>query len=225
MRLVPYRVGIVLVTGVLALGGLITGAGPQGQPDLRRFDPIAVGAAEAELWRAYYDHRYATLAMRLVLFNRTQYGFSLADSLRSGLSAMRAAQRFQISQSRDEAMAALPALIDHFAVIRQATHARFDPVEAARLELDWWQARRENVGVAGYASLIAAATAYVYEIAPGSLAAYARLRAEAMDLRDTRADRIREDDWQTIADRLMRAYQALHAATALPSMRLSGDQR
>lgn len=217
-------VGLV-IAGSIAIWALIAVTVPRIQPDLRRFDPAAIGSAEAELWRAYYEHRSITLATRLVLFNRMQYGFSLADSLRSGLAAMQAARRFQPSQSRAEAMAALPALVDHFAVIRHATHARFDPAEAARLELEWWQARRENVGVDGYAPLIAAATAHVYEVDPAALATYARLRAEAMDLRDARGDQITESDWRMVADRLTQAYRALHAAIGSSPMNDGGDRR
>jgi hypothetical protein len=55
MRMVPQRRWILFITGILALGGLITVAGEQGQPDLRRFDPTAIGVAEAELSRAYYE--------------------------------------------------------------------------------------------------------------------------------------------------------------------------
>jgi hypothetical protein len=203
-----------LVACAMVLSGVVAATTPRGRPDLRRFDPAALGMAEAELWRAYYERRHAALATGLVLLNRTQYGFSVWDSLRSGVAAMLAARRFQPSRSRAEAAAAMPPLVDHFAVVRRATHARFDPAEAARRELEWWQARRENVPAQGYAPLIAAATAALYEVDPARLAGYARLRAAAMDLRDRRGDTITEADWALIADRLAEAYRALRAAVS-----------
>jgi len=216
----------LLIACAIVLAGLVAAVTPHGGPDLRRFDPAAVGRAEADLWRAYYERRYVALATGMILLNRTQYGFSIWDSLRSGMSAMLAARRFQPSRSRAEAAeAAMPALVDHFAVIRRATQARFDPAEAARRELEWWQARREDVPVEGYAPLIAAATATLYEIDPARLAGYARLRAGAMDLRDRRGDAITEVDWGIIADRLTEAYRALRAAVSKVEDRRSVPRR
>ena len=119
----------------------------------------------------------------------------------------------------------MPALVDHFAVIRRATQARFDPAEAARRELEWWQARREEIPAEGYAPLIAAATATLYEIDPARLDGYARLRAGAMDLRDRRGDAITEADWRLIADQLTEAYRALRAAVSQAEDRHSVPRR
>jgi hypothetical protein len=175
----------------------------------RSFDPNAVAHAEAELWRAYYERRRIDLASGLVLNAHRDFGLSPFDSARAGLSAAEAARTFQRSRSREEAQRALPALAQYFAVLSTATRARFDPAEAARLELEWWQLRREVDGYDLYAPAVAAATAHVYGVEPAALSAYAALRAEAMDLRDNRGRAITDEDWRRIEALLSQAYTEL----------------
>ena len=183
-----------------------------GRDTFRTFDGPALGRAESGLWRDYYDRHYAALAGGLVSSDRRAFGLNPWDSLNSGLSAASAARTFQNSHSRAEAQAALPALTQHFAILARANHSRFDPARAAKLELEWWQVRREtDTGPGAYALQIAAATAYIYSVDPARLATYARLRAEAMDLRDQRDTKITSADWAKISALLEQAYTALRA--------------
>jgi hypothetical protein len=204
-RLVVALAAVVAVVAAVA-------AWPMPQPQL--CSPAALGRAEAELWRAYYERRHVALAVQLVRFNRDRFGLSVWDSVRSGAAAALAARRFQASRSRAEAEAALAALTAHFRVRERAAPSAFDPEVAARLELEWWQRRREGATVDAYAPLIAAATAYVHGIDPARVAAYSRLRADAMRLRDERGDGIGAADWDLIGARLAAAYSALNEAVA-----------
>ena len=68
------------------------------------------------------------------------------DSFRIALSAAQAAKAFQPTGSREAADAALPPLVIYYRLLASAVPGGFDVAEAARLELDWWQARREAVG-------------------------------------------------------------------------------
>ena len=124
-----------------------------------------------------------------------------------------------VSGSRINAFAAGETKLGSALAWHFATHARFDPARAARLELEWWQLRRENIGPDGYAPAIAAATAYLYDADPQRLMPYAELRAEAMRLRDVRGDKITGQDWRQIGDLLERAYIALRTkiATSAPA--------
>ena len=124
---------------------------------------------------------------------------------------------FQHSRSRSQAQTALPQLTEHFRILARATHASIDPAEAARLELEWWQLRREHVGPAGYAPALAAASAYLYGVRPERVRDYADLRVAAMDLRDRRGRAITEADWREITRLLIGAYQHLRAELTLPS--------
>jgi hypothetical protein len=196
----------------LALAGLwlIT----PGESRFRTFDAASLGRAEASLWRSYYEHRTGDLALQLVSNESQSFGFSPWDSLWSGASAAQAARAFQTSKSRAEAQAALPALTRHFAIVARATHASFDPAQAAKLELEWWQVRRETDGIEPYVPLVAAASAYLYGIDPHRLQTYARMRSEAMDLRDARGNHIAPEDWGRISALLEQAYGALRTEVA-----------
>jgi hypothetical protein len=202
----PILGGLAALFAVAAVWALTPG-----ESRFRSFDPVAVGKAEAELWRAYYERRKFDLAIELALGNHRAFGLSPYASVRSSASATRAARQFQRSRSRAEAQAALAPLTEHFRILAAATNASIDPARAARLELEWWQLRRENVGPEGYAPAVAAATAYLYGLPPERLARYAALRVEAMDLRDAKGDAIGEEDWARITALLVEAYRALGA--------------
>ncbi|MES1157403.1 MAG: hypothetical protein ABUL73_06440 [Alphaproteobacteria bacterium] len=198
-----------LLIALILLATLCAWVFTPGPNRFRSFDPVAVGGAEADLWRDYYEHKHAALAQALTSDERNDFGLSPWVSLRSGIAAANAARLFQASRSRAEAQAALPLLTEHFRLLAAATHADIDPAHAAQLELEWWQLRREHVGVEGYAPAIAEATAYLYGVDPARLGTYARLRAAAMNLRDAKGGAITEDDWRQIRALLIEAYRAL----------------
>src|SRR5215470_4071370 len=111
------------------------------QADLRAFDPAGMAQLETAMWRDYYEKRYPALFYHLYKLSRTKFSFSPLDSLRIALSAARAARAFQPTRSRAAAAAALPDLIVYYQLLRPAAPNAFDIDAAARLELDWWQAR------------------------------------------------------------------------------------
>jgi hypothetical protein len=186
------------------------------QTHFRDFDAATVASAETEMWRAYYEHREVDLALGLALNAHNAFGLSPFMSARIGYAAARAAQAFQPSHSRAEAQAAIPMLTEYFRLLSRAVKADVDPAEAARLELEWWQQRRETDD-AGYEPAVGAATAYLYSVPPDELARYAELRTAAMDLRDRKGRDITETDWIEIKRLLTDAYTALREAVQPPS--------
>jgi hypothetical protein len=177
---------------------------------LREFDAAAVARLETTMWRNYYDGEYAALFANLYRLNREQYDFSPWDSLRIALYAARAAQAFQPTRSRVEAQSALPALEHYFTCIREHGGETFNPSEAARLELDWWQLRREDATPVQYGPAIARVTEAVFGVSNPDTERSALVRAEMMDYRDARGDgRMREDDWKLIEQGLLRSYESL----------------
>jgi hypothetical protein len=145
--------------------------------------------------------------------SRAQFGFSPLDSTRIALFAARAAKAFQPTRSRAAAAAAMPQLVVYYELLRPAAPNAFDVDAAARLELDWWQARREAVAPADYGVAIAKVAAMTYG-RPADDPAMLRsgiLRAEAMALRDARGQGITDSDWREIESRLLRAYELLKA--------------
>jgi hypothetical protein len=181
--------------------------------DLRAFDPAGMAQLETAMWRDYYEKRYPALFYHLYELSRTQFGFSPSDSLRIALSAARAAKAFQPTRSRGEAAAALPELVVYYALLRPAAPAALDVEKLARLELDWWQARREDIGPRDYGRTIAEVAALTYGKSRDDPAMIASgiARAEAMAYRDARRDLMTDGDWTEIERQLLRAYRLLKA--------------
>lgn len=205
-----------LLLGGLALGLAVGAFWALRAPEdhFRSFDPAVVGKDESDLWRAYYEHRYPDLAKGLTLTENRDFGLSPFDSARSGFAAANAARVFQKSHSRAQAMEALPQLTEHFRILAAATHASIDPERAARLELEWWQLRREGKSASGYAPAVAAATGYLYGLPAERVRTYAELRVQAMELRDSRGAEITDADWLEITRLLIAAYTDLRVDVA-----------
>ncbi|WP_128952013.1 hypothetical protein [Bradyrhizobium guangzhouense] len=202
-----------LIVGT-ALAALVAAyAGIPRQADLRAFDPAEMARLETAMWRDYYDKRYAALFYHLYASTRTQFGFSPFRSLHIAFSAAEAAKSFQPTHSRQEANAALPALLAYYRDFAAAAPAGFDVEEAARLELDWWQARREAVGPQDYGITIARVAALTYgkRAEDAGIRQFGIARAEAMAYRDARGEGITEADWAAIETLLAGAYRSLKA--------------
>lgn len=206
--------GRIILVVVLIAGLVGVYAGWPRKPDLRAFDPAAMAQLETAMWRDYYDKRYGALFYHLYQSTRTQFGFSPLKSLHVAVSAAEAAKTFQPTKSRQEADSALPALLAYYRDLASAAPAAFDVEEAARLELDWWQARREAVGPHDYGLTIARVAALTYGVRaddPG-IRQFGIVRAEAMAFRDARGEGIEDADWAAIEARLGEAYRSLKAS-------------
>jgi hypothetical protein len=182
--------------------------------DLRAFDPAEMARLETAMWRDYYDKRYGALFYHLYESTRTQFGFSPLQSLHVAFSAAEAARTFQPTRSRREADAALPALVAYYRNFAPAAPVAFDVEEAARLELDWWQARREAVAPRDYGLTIARVAALTYGRAADDtgIRQFGIARAEAMAFRDARGEAITDADWMRIENQLGEAYRTLKAS-------------
>jgi hypothetical protein len=107
----------------------------------------------------------------------------------------------------------LPELVVYYALLRPAAPVAFDTDKLARLELDWWQARRESAGPRDYGRTIAEVAALTYGKSPDdpAIAASGVARAEAMAHRDARREGMTERDWAEIEGQLLQAYKLLKA--------------
>ena len=204
------RRGIILI-GALALVAAAAFAGWPRPADLRAFDPAEMARLETAMWRDYYERRYPALFYHLYDVSRSQFGFSPFDSVRIALSAARAARTFQPTRSRQQADAALPDLVTYYGLLQRAAPAAFDVREAARLELDWWQARREAFSPRSYGLTVAEVAALTYGKRPDdpALRQSGIERAEAMAYRDARGKIMTDQDWSEIERQLLGAYRLL----------------
>lgn len=207
-------------TVLLALALACSGAGAYASwprpADLRDFEPAEIARLETAMWRDYYEKRYVALFGHLYQLSRTQFGFAPLDSFRVALAAAKAARAFQPTRSREAANAALPPLETYYRLLASAVPGGFDAGEAARLELDWWQARREAVGPEQYSVTVARVSAITYgkPVDDPSLLTAGIGRAEAMAYRDAIGEAVTDPDWSEIECRLRRAYWSLKAAVA-----------
>jgi hypothetical protein len=182
--------------------------------DLRAFDPAEMAQLETAMWRDYYGKQYPRLFYHLYELSRTQFGFSPLASFRIALSAAQAAKTFQPTRSRAEADAALPSLVTYYGLLQPAAPVAFDVSRAARLELDWWQARREKIGPKDYGRTVAEVAALTYGKSRDDPAMLESgiVRAEAMAYRDARYKSMTEADWSEIETQLLRASRLLKAS-------------
>jgi hypothetical protein len=139
--------------------------------------------------------------------------------MRIAFKAASTARTFQSTTSRSEAQAALPALVDYFAILAQGAPVQFDIGEVARTELDWWQARREDSPPERYGLTIAQVSSLLYGVDNADLRQAGVLRAQAMAYRDRHATAMTQRDWDSIGNDLDAAYGLLKRAIALPAPR------
>ncbi|MDR3401852.1 MAG: hypothetical protein P4L99_05065 [Chthoniobacter sp.] len=204
----------LLVLALLALIGAAYACWPR-QGNLRSFDADAVGRLETGMWRDYYAHDYQSLARRLYSLYRDQYHFSPADSAQLAYDSGKAAQLFQPTASRAEAQVALPLLVSYYTLLRDRSGESFDADNAARLELDWWQLRRENATPVQYGKVVAQVAVELFKTDNEHIQKSAQLRAAMMRYRDNRRDgHMQAEDWEHIEENLIESYRELKAGVA-----------
>lgn len=181
--------------------------------DLHRFDPLLSARIETQLWQSYYDKDRLGLVIGIYRFGREVYGFSPASAGRMAWHAGRAAVAFQPSKNRAEAQRAIPSLVAYFEVIQRSASLRFDAVTAARVELDWWQLRREGHHWREYAPVVADVTSRIYDVEAKAVLPFALVRCEMMAKRDAnRRQGLTSTDWSEIESGLANAWINLHGA-------------
>jgi hypothetical protein len=210
----------VLAGVVLAGAGWAAGRVARGpaRVDIRAFDPDEVARLETAMWRSYYDRRRLPLFGQLVALLRGQFRLAPARSLALALLATRAAAVFQVGRDQADYQRALPDLERYYAAILAVSDTPFDAGRAARLELDWWIVHREVAeqarGPAELERALAGLAAELYQVPAERLGVHAERRAEAMTIRDRRAQEpggVAEADWDRIQSLLRLAWRALAA--------------
>ena len=183
---------------------------------LREFDADEVARLETAMWRSYYGRERARLFAELGELLRTQYRLPLVRSNVVAYQAAKAAFVFKEGRGRADYEKALPNLFKFYEAIREVGDVEFDVERAARLELEWWIVHRERKRHApgDLERALADLAAEIYRVPAERLSEHARLRAEAMEIRDTKAEQggVNEDDWRRIDALLRASWRSLHAA-------------
>jgi hypothetical protein len=183
---------------------------------LRDFDPDEVARLETAMWRSYYSRERVKLFREMTELLRTQYRLPLLRSNAVAYRAARAAFVFKDGHSRSDYERALPDLVSFYQSIRAVSDTDFDVERAARLELEWWIVHRERRAhpPEDLPRALADLQAELFRVPAERLAEHARLRAEAMTIRDDKADAggVNEEDWRRIDELLHQSWHSLHAA-------------
>ena len=183
---------------------------------LREFDPDEVARLETAMWRSYYEKQRLKLFNQLSELLRTQYNMPLVRSNQVAYYAADAAFVFKKGKQRSDYEKALPELVKFYQSVRTMSDIPFDVERAARLELEWWIIHRERARhpPGDLERALAELQAELYRIPVERLMEHGRLRAEAMTIRDTRAEAggVTEADWARIDELLHQSWRWLAAA-------------
>jgi hypothetical protein len=211
MRRILRVLVLLLALAAIMIGAEWTRERFGGRPsDLRAFDAAAIGQLDTDMWRSYYERRPVRLFQQMITLLRTQFGMPPLEAVTNAYRAAHAAFVFKDGRSRADYEKALPDLEAYYADIAALSARPFDSHRAAKLELEWWIVHRENPP--GLPDALAALQAEIYGIPAERFAEHARLRAEAMDLRDGKGAAITEADWQRIGELLAASWDSLYRA-------------
>jgi hypothetical protein len=186
---------------------------------LREFDADEVARLETAMWRSYYDKERLKLFIQLSELLRKQYRMPLVRSNQTAYYAAKATFTFKDGHGRADYEKALPDLVKFYSAIRKMSDIPFDVDRVARLELEWWIIHRERARHApgDLEKALSELQAEIYQVPVDRLMEHGHLRAEAMTIRDTKAESggVKEEDWARIGDLLRQSWRSL--ATAVKS--------
>src|SRR5215472_6621329 len=109
------------------------------------FDPERIAYLEAESWRAYYERRWGRLLRLLVTLCQEQFHIPFPLSVVAAYYATRAASAWAPQHHDDRAVQTWYTRF--YRLARRYSGLRFDPREAAALELEYTDVHRRLVGV------------------------------------------------------------------------------
>jgi len=221
-----------LLIAVLLVGGVLYDLYFPRTAKMREFDADEVARLETAMWRSYYDKKQVQLFNQLSELLRTQYHMPLVRSNQVAYYAVNAAFSFKDAKTEKDYEKALPDLVKFYGAVRKMSDIPFDVDRVAHLELQWWIIHRERWKrqTDELPKALAELQAAIYGVPVERVMEHGRLRAQAMTIRDTKADSgqtMTEEDWTRINELLRQSWRSLAdavktAPNALPNNR-AGD--
>jgi len=215
-RIIKIVVRVIALLLVLLIGGVVLDLYYPRTTKMREFDPDEVARLETAMWRSYYEREQVRLFNQLAELLRTQYHMPLVRSNQVAYYAANAAFVFKQGRERQDYEKALPDLIEFYAEIRKLSDIPFDVDRVARLELAWWIIHRQRTEhkPGDLEKALAELQAEIYRVPLERMIEHGRLRAEAMTIRDTKAEagRVSEADWTRINELLKESWRSLAKA-------------
>jgi hypothetical protein len=214
IRRIIVRV-IALVLALVICGVLYDLFYPR-KTQLREFDPDEVARLETAMWRSYYEKQRVRLFNEATELLRTQYHMTPVKSNVVAYYAANAAFVFKEGKQRSDYEKALPDLITFYNYLHNMSDIDFDVYKVAKLELEWWIIHRELAKhpPGDLDRALAELQAAIYNLPVERLMEHGRLRAEAMTIRDTKAEQggVTEADWTRINELLRQSWRSLAQA-------------
>jgi len=186
----------------------------------RSFDPRRVGSLECDAWVTYYRREWLAFLRSAVSLTRHTFGLPWPSTVHGAWLVLRANQLWAPFPDNDPD-GARRAMQRFYALVARRHGERFDPLQAATLEVEWWRVHREHQrGPTGedegpLIDALAALYAYVYGVTPADVRVAAEQRALAMRYSDQWVEEGCERSSPLIADEraaLVRSYAGLLAA-------------
>jgi hypothetical protein len=184
----------------------------------RDFDPEKLADAEYAGWVAYYRRQWTPFLGAALRMVRIGFGLSWLATVRGAWYVLRANQAWA-PYPDNHPDRAREQMRRFYALVAGSGQLKLDPVEAARLEVEWWRVhrlhqRQHEGSEEDLADAIVALYAYVYATDPDSVREAARHRVAAMVHSDAWvADRMRDRELLgSVQEELRASYRALRAA-------------
>ncbi|MGZ0147104.1 hypothetical protein ACXJJ3_08530 [Kribbella sp. WER1] len=183
------------------------------------FDPVVVGNRETDAWAAYYRHEWRAFLTAAVGMVAAGFGMPAHRTLAGAWCVLRANQAWAPypDNQPDAARAFMRRFYEHVALSGTLS---LEPVEAARLEVEWWRVHRahqhsQDVTEEQLVAALVDLYSYVYNVERDAVRRAAQRRVDAMDLSDrwVRAGCDRDDPLLAAERRtLVASYAALRSA-------------
>jgi hypothetical protein len=157
--------------------------------DLRTFDPVRIGRLETVAWVTYYRHEWLKFLRAAVGLTYEAFNLGWPRTLYGAWLVLRANQLWAPVPDNDPD-GARETMRRFYVLVCRRHGERFDPVEAARLEVEWWRVHRVHQRDDPSSSeeplidALAALWGYVYAVDPSAVRHAASERALAMRYSD-----------------------------------------
>jgi len=214
----PVRIvlRVLAVILILLICGLLYDLFYPRTTKLREFDPDEVARLETAMWRSYYEKQRVRLFKEATELLRTQYHMTPVKSNLVAYYAANAAFVFKEGKQRSDYEKALPDLIKFYSALHNLSDIDFDVSKVAKLELEWWIIHRQRAQHApgDLDRALAELQAAIYNAPVERMMEHGRRRAEAMTIRDTKAEQggVTEADWTRINELLRESWRSLAQA-------------
>jgi len=212
-RILKIIVRVTALVLALVICGVLYDLFYPRQTKLREFDADEVARLETAMWRSYYEKQRVRLFNEATELLRTQYHMTPVKSNLVAYYAANAAFVFKEGKQRSDYEKALPDLIKFYGALHQMSDIDFDVSKVSRLELEWWIIHRQRAQHApgDLGNALAELQAAIYNVPVERLMEHGRLRAEAMTIRDTKAEQggVTETDWANINELLRQSWRSL----------------